>query len=274
MGDSATRGAGELHDLAVRVATEAAGLALTMRAEGVEIADRKSSQVDIVTRADQAVEAYIRQALADARPHDGFLGEESDASCSGSGITWVVDPIDGTVNYAYGIPAWAVSIAAVEGEDPRTWTGVAGAVVNPAAGQTWSALRGGGAVCNARPLRIDGHVELNRTLLGTGFAYQAQRRLEQGAIVAQLLGTVRDIRRAGAASLDICSVAGGQLDAYFETGLQPWDFAGGQVIALEAGAHVSGLGGEPAGTPFFMACHPSVAGPLEEALLAAGAAPV
>lgn len=265
----------EIHRLALRVAGEAAALARRMREAGVDVADRKSSEVDIVTEADRAVETFIRDALATARPQDGFLGEESDAAESASGLTWVVDPIDGTVNYAYGIPAWAVSLAAVEGDpDPQTWTGLSGVVANPTIAETWEASRGGGARLNGRTLQVGRSVALPRALVGTGFAYTAERRLEQGAIVARLLGSVRDIRRAGAASLDIASVAGQRLDAYFETGLRPWDLAGGAVIAREAGAHVSGLHGQAAGTPFFLACNPSLAGPLEEALLEAGAAPV
>ncbi|SDB80673.1 myo-inositol-1(or 4)-monophosphatase [Raineyella antarctica] len=265
----------EIHALALAVAQDGARMAREMREAGVAIADRKSSVADIVTEADRAVETAIRDAIAVARPQDGFLGEESDAAGSASGLTWVVDPIDGTVNYAYGLPSWAVSVAVVEGDpQPETWTGLAGVVVNPMTGETWEAWFGGGARVNGRTLQIAKEVDLPRTLVGTGFGYRAERRLVQGQVVARLLGVVRDIRRAGAASLDICSVAAQRLDAYYETGLHPWDLAGGTVIAREAGAHVSGLRGNGAGEAFYLACNPVIAGPLEEALLAAGAEPL
>ena len=263
-----------LHRLTVDLATEGARIAREMRAEGVDIADRKSSVADIVTVADRTVETAIRRELARVRPDDGFLGEESTATGSRSGLTWVVDPIDGTVNYAYGLPWWAVSVAVVEGDpDPATWTGLAGAVVNPLAGETWEAALGAGARLNGRDLHLDKQVDLARTLLGTGFGYRADRRLEQGKVVGRMLGVVRDIRRLGAASLDICAVAAQRLDAYYETGLNPWDIAGAMVVAREAGAHIGGLNGDGPGRGFFLASNPVVAGPLEEALLAAGAEP-
>ncbi len=265
----------ELHRLALTVAEEGAQMAKQMREAGVAIADRKSSVADIVTEADRAVETAIRDALARARPQDGFLGEETDGAGSASGLTWVVDPIDGTVNYAYGIPAWAVSVAVVEGDpDPATWTGLAGAVVNPMAQETWEAYRGGGARLNGRPLHIAKKTELPRTLVGTGFGYLPERRVAQARVVTRLLATVRDIRRAGAASLDICSVAAERLDAYYEVGLHPWDLAGGTVVAREAGAHVTGLRGSGPGESFYLACNPVIAGPLEELLLASGAEPL
>lgn len=265
----------ELHALALSVAEEGARMARELREAGVAITGRKSSVADIVTEADRSVETAIRDAIAAVRPQDGFLGEESDQAGSASGLTWVVDPIDGTVNYAYGIPAWSVSVAVVEGDPrPETWTGLAGAVVNPLTDETWEAWAGGGARLNGRDLQIEKEVDLPRTLLGTGFGYLPQRRVMQGQVVAQMLGVVRDIRRAGAASLDICSVAGQRMDAYYEAGLQPWDHAAGTVVAKEAGAHVSGLNGDTAGEAFYLACNPVIAGPLEEALLAAGAEPL
>lgn len=265
----------ELHRLALTVAEEGARMAKEMRDAGVAIADRKSSVADIVTEADRAVETAIRDAIARARPQDGFLGEETDQAGSASGLTWVVDPIDGTVNYAYAIPAWAVSVAVVEGDpDPATWTGLAGVVINPAADETWEAYDGGGARLNGRTLRIAKDVDLPRTLVGTGFGYLPERRMAQARVVTQLLGTVRDIRRAGAASLDICAVGAERLDAYYEVGLHPWDLAGGTVVAREAGAHVSGLRGAGPGESFYLACNPVIAGPLEELLLAAGAEPL
>lgn len=260
----------ELLSIAQRVASVAAELARSRRGEGVQLAGSKSSTEDIVTEADRETEALIRRMLADERPNDGFFGEESGAERGSSGLTWVVDPIDGTVNYLYGIPHYAVSIAVVEGEpDPLGWTALAGVVVNPALGETFWATAGGGAFLGERRLQIAGGVELSQALVGTGFSYQAESRIEQARLLQGLLGQVRDIRRIGAASLDLCSVACGRLDAYFERGLQPWDHAAGALIASEAGARVSGLRGAPASSEFLLAAEPALARRLEATLLKA-----
>ena len=217
----------ELREIAATVARRAAAFALQRRQDGVEIAASKSSLSDIVTRADRETEQLIRDALAAARPRDGFLGEESGGGASESGLTWVVDPIDGTVNYFYGIPAWAVSIAVVEGDpDPATWRTLAGAVVNPVLKETFTASAGRRCrSLNGAPLRVNEGVDLELALVGTGFGYDAEVRRRQARFVDELIGDVRDIRRIGAASLDLCSVAAGRLDAYFERGLNPWDHA-------------------------------------------------
>lgn len=174
----------ELLDFARTLALDAAELAARRRREGVEVADTKSSPVDVVTAVDREVEALIRARIAEARPGDGFFGEESDAGASTSGLTWIVDPIDGTVNYLYGIPHYAVSIAVVEGEpDPQTWTALAGCVVNPATGETFTATAGGGAFLGSAPIRVAEPVALELALVGTGFAYAAATRAEQGALV-------------------------------------------------------------------------------------------
>ncbi|MDN4614069.1 inositol monophosphatase family protein [Leifsonia sp. F6_8S_P_1B] len=249
----------ELQEIAVTVARRAAVLAFQRRRDGVEIAASKSSIVDIVTRADQEAERLIRDAIAAARPRDGFLGEESGAGEGTSGLTWVVDPIDGTVNYYYGIPAYAVSIAVVEGDpDPATWTALAGAVVNPETKETFAAAAGHGATLNGTALHVNLDVELPLALVGTGFGYDPEVRVRQAAFVHQLIGQVRDIRRAGAASLDLCSVAAGRLDAYYERGLNPWDHAAGALIAAEAGARVGGLDGTPAGKRLLLAAAPEL----------------
>jgi myo-inositol-1(or 4)-monophosphatase len=249
----------ELLEIAATVARRAAAFALQRRHDGVEIAASKSSLSDIVTRADRETEQLIRDALSAARPRDGFLGEESGGGSSQSGLTWVVVPIDGTVNYFYGIPAWAVSIAVVEGDaDPMTWRTLAGAVVNPVAGEAFTAFLGGGARLNGAPLHVNEGVELPLALVGTGFGYDAEVRRRQASFLGDLIADVRDVRRIGAASLDLCSVAAGRLDAYFERGLNPWDHAAGALIASEAGARVAGIGGGPAGRRLLVAAAPDL----------------
>ncbi|MGG7466449.1 inositol monophosphatase family protein [Plantibacter sp. YIM 135347] len=247
-------GIDELLTIATDIATEAGALIRTRRREGVEVAASKSSAEDVVTRADRESEQLIRARIAAARPDDGFLGEETGAERGTSGLTWVVDPIDGTVNYLYDIPAYAVSIGVVEGEpDPATWNALAGAVVNPVLEETYTAGLGLGSRLNGRVLEVNRDVRPNLALLGTGFSYSAERRVEQAAVVGALLGTFRDIRRIGSAALDLCNVANGRLDAYYESGLHPWDQVAGALIASEAGATVAGLGGSPATRALVMA---------------------
>ncbi|TIH39079.1 inositol monophosphatase [Subtercola vilae] len=256
----------ELLELARRVGTEAGALAARLRAEGVEVAASKSSTEDIVTFADREVEAFMRRSLAEARPNDGFFGEESTdvASPGTSGLTWVVDPIDGTVNYLYGIPAYNVSVAVVEGDaDPATWHALAGCVVNPAVGEVFTASDARGAYLGSTRLRVNDPIDLSQALVATGFAYSSEVRAKQGLVIAALLGQVRDIRRIGAAALDLCYVAAGRYDAYFERGLNPWDHAAGALIAAEAGARVHGFGGAPAGRDFTLAAEPVLAARLE-----------
>ena len=228
----------ELLDLAVRVAQEAAELIRERRRGVVDVAATKSSPDDVVTDVDQAAEELIRQRLLAARPGDGFLGEEGAAEPSSTGVTWVVDPLDGTVNFLYGLPQYAVSVAA-----SRHGEVVAGAVVNVAAGEVFTAVLGGGATCDGRPLRVRDAVPLERRLVGTGFNYVAETRVVQAAAVARMLGTVRDVRRMGSAALDLCALAAGRLDAYVEEGLHPWDLAAGGLVAAEAGARVVSLRG-------------------------------
>lgn len=261
----------ELLTIARGVAMRAGALARLRRDEGVEVASAKSSPVDIVTHADRETEELIRSLLAEARPDDGFFGEESDASSSASGLHWIVDPIDGTVNYLYGIPHYAVSIAVVEGDpDPLTWRALAGCVVNPASGEVFTASEGGGAFLAEKPIRVAEGVDLSQALVATGFAYDAQRRGLQGEVVARLLPEVRDIRRQGTASLDLCFVASGRLNAYYEQTLSPWDHAAGALIAREAGARVSGLDGAAPSRDFIIAAEPALANRLEARLLELG----
>lgn len=250
---------GDLLEIATSVAVQAAELARTARTAALEDVGTKSSETDVVTAADLAAERLVRDRLAELRPGDAVLGEEAGGSGEpGAGVCWVVDPIDGTVNYLYGLPWYAVSLAAqVDGES------VAAAVVEPASGRRWTAIRGGGAWLDGRPLRVSDARRLELSLVGTGFAYRADRRVRQADAVAGLLRRVRDIRRFGAASLDLCAVAAGWLDGYAEHGLNRWDWAGGALIAAEAGAVVRLPAGE-GGLTF--AAAPGIAEQLSAAL--------
>ncbi|MHC2999737.1 inositol monophosphatase family protein [Microbacterium sp. HJ5] len=234
----------QLAELAIDIAREAGELARRRRSEGVEIAATKSALADIVTEADREVEDLIRSRLSVERPDDGFLGEESGAERGTGDVTWVVDPIDGTVNYAYGIPSYAVSIAAVIGEPtPAEWEAVAAVVFNPASGELYRATRGEGAWLgeNTR-LVVNSETSPAGALLATGFGYDPATHAGDLARVARVMPLARDLRRAGAASLDLAFVAAGRLDGYFERGLQPWDHAAGALLVTEAGGIVGGAG--------------------------------
>lgn len=261
----------ELVTLAEQIGREAGELALRRRRDGIELAGTKSSRSDVVTAADLAVEQLIRDRIAAARPGDAVLGEEGgeqagtgagDAGPGPGAVSWVVDPIDGTVNYVYGIPAWAVSIAAaVDG------TVVAGAVVNPVTGEVFTAAAGSGARLDGSALTAPADPpDLAVALVGTGFGYTAANRAVDGWVVSRLLPQIRDIRRIGAASLDLCMVASGRLDAYYERGLNPWDHAAGGLVAAEAGHRVAGPDGGSAGRELLVAAPPALFGPLSEAL--------
>jgi myo-inositol-1(or 4)-monophosphatase len=231
----------------------------------VDVAATKSSATDVVTQMDLASEALLRRRLLEARPDDGILGEEEGLRAGSSGVTWVIDPIDGTVNYLYGIPAYAVSVAAVVGEpDPERWTVLAACVHAVADGRTWTAGRGRGAFVDGSPVRVNAAEPLGRTLVGTGFGYRSDRRRAQATVLLELLPRVRDIRRIGSAAMDLCLVASGGLDAFFERGLNPWDLAAAALVVEEAGGVVTGLRGRPAGAEM------TVAGPARtvEALVA------
>ncbi|WP_306215204.1 inositol monophosphatase family protein [Actinoplanes sp. RD1] len=259
---------GELLAVAVRIAREAAETARRMRAEAITDVETKSTDTDVVTAADKAVERQVVDALARERPGEGVLGEEYGDSAAGtSRVRWILDPIDGTVNYLYGLPQYAVSLAAeVDGEV------VAGVVRNAATGDEWTATRGGGAWRDGRRLRGSARTTLDQSLIATGFGYDAARRAHQGAVLAGLIAEVRDIRRFGAAALDLCLAAEGSVDAYFEKGLNPWDHAAGGLVAAEAGLRVSGLDGAPAGADMVVAAPPAIFGALHDALVRLNAA--
>jgi myo-inositol-1(or 4)-monophosphatase len=229
--------------LATDVAREAGALAVACGPHARDEVETKSSATDVVTASDKAVERLIVSRLRAARPRDAVLGEEGGAQgAASSGVRWLVDPIDGTVNYLYGIPQYAVSIAAeVAGEV------VAGAVYDPVKDELYAATQGGGATCSGEPIACSKATELPQTLVATGFSYSADRRARQAAVLLHLLPAVRDIRRMGAASLDLCSVACGRVDAYYELSLSPWDVAAGVLVAREAGAIVGTLDGSAPG---------------------------
>ncbi|MGT2425515.1 inositol monophosphatase family protein [Amnibacterium kyonggiense] len=262
----------DLLAIARAVAEEAGALAARLRREGVEVQATKTSPIDIVTAADRATEDLIRGRLAALRPQDGFLGEESGADAGSSGLTWVVDPIDGTVNYLYDLPNWSVSIAVVEGDpDPRSWKALAGAVHAPALGELYTAAAGAGAHLGDRELRVRGPVPLDRALVATGFHYTSAIRTNQARVAQPLLGRVRDLRRAGGAAIDLAYVAAGRLDAYFEQGLNPWDQAAGALLVTEAGGAVRGLDEEAPTGRMVLAGQGDVVAELRAALLELGA---
>ena len=256
----------------LRIAVDAAGEAGRLLAswrgdERPEVIDTKSSPTDVVTEMDRRSEALITEWIRAIRPGDTVLGEEGGQTVGGSRgsaaagdrarVRWVVDPLDGTVNYLYGLPDWAVSIAAeVDG------TILAGVVEVPRFGETFTAVAGQGAWLHrdgtSIALRCNSGVTLGQALVATGFGYDPGRRRVQGEVVAALLPHVRDIRRGGSAAVDLCSVAAGRIDAFFERGLNYWDYAAGGLIAREAGALVGGLSGRPESTAMTVAAGPDL----------------
>lgn len=243
--------------LAERVAW-AAGELLMERYEGpARGLEAKSSRTDMVSDADRDAERLIGDLLARERPRDGLLGEEGASTDGDSGRRWVVDPLDGTTNYLYRFPAWVVSIALEDGDGPA-----AGVVHDPLRGETFSAVRGGGALLDGNPIAVSGAERIEQALVGTGFGYAPERRARQAELLTRVLPRVRDVRRAGAAALDLCMVACGRLDGYYERGLNAWDWSAGSLIAAEAGASVVPLPDVP-DEPFgLLAASPAIANEL------------
>jgi fructose-1,6-bisphosphatase/inositol monophosphatase family enzyme len=272
----ASQDAAALLRIAVAAAAEAGRLLASWRGdERPEVVQTKSSPTDIVTEMDRRSEALITSRIRAHRPGDAVLGEEGGQTAGGPAghgddgppgrVRWIVDPLDGTVNYLYGLPDWAVSIAAeVDGSV------VAGVVEVPRHGETFTAAAGQGAWLHRGEAKLALHcsagVPLSQALVGTGFGYDAGRRRVQGEVLAALLPHVRDIRRGGSASVDLCSVAAGRLDAFYERGLNYWDFAAGGLIAREAGATVGGLGGRTESTSMALAAGPGLYQQLDEFL--------
>jgi myo-inositol-1(or 4)-monophosphatase len=256
--------AATLHDVAILLAREAGELIVTRRAGHVEVSNTKSSDVDVVTAVDKESEELLHARLHELRPGDGFLGEEGQVQESTTGVTWVVDPIDGTVNFLYNIPHYAVSIAAVMGDpEPGSWEVEAGAIFNPASGELFHARRGGGAFLGERRLHIGPPPPMSRAMLATGFAYSRAMRIEQARILGELIGEVRDIRRMGTASLDFAAVAAGRVDVFFERTLSPWDHAAGELLVREAGGIVVGIRDLPPNREGIFAGHPSLVSQLK-----------
>lgn len=247
----------ELGDLAVRVAEGAASVLSRYDPAELQQVSTKSSPTDLVSEADKASEEYILQMLRRARPTDSVAGEEGSNYEGTSGISWIFDPLDGTTNFFFGIPAYCVSVAArYQG---RT---VVGAVVDPSRRETWSAALGKGSYCNAKPCRVaDSRSQLSTALVATGFGYGPDRRADQAALLPALLPKVRDIRRFGSAAIDLCWVASGRFDAFYESHLKDWDWAAGRLICEEAGGHVQVLGDE-----LLLATTPSLSEPLARLL--------
>ncbi|MGW2327974.1 inositol monophosphatase family protein [Streptomyces sp. NPDC001700] len=256
----------ELLDLALEVARRAGDLLRDGRPADLGVAATKSSPIDVVTEMDVASEKLITDFLAQHRPQDGVLGEEGASSEGTSGVRWVIDPIDGTVNYLYGLPSWAVSIA-VE----RDGEAVVGVVAAPMRGETYHAVLGQGAYANGEPVRVLPAPPFEQALIGTGFGYVRERRVGQARVLHELLPQVRDIRRGGSAAIDLCDVACGRLNAYYERGLNPWDYAAGALIAREAGALTGGRPGVPASTELTIAAAPGLFEPLRALLEDLGA---
>ncbi len=262
-----TRDPAQLRALAQTVARDAGALLREGLGRVRAAVDTKSSSTDMVTEMDRAAEALIVARLLGARPDDGVLGEEGTDEAGTSGVRWVVDPLDGTTNYLYGLPGFAVSIGAeVDG------TVVAGVVYDVVRDELFAATLGGGASRNDHAIGVSEITELPMALIATGFSYDAQRRRRQALALVQVLPHVRDVRRFGAAAVDLCSVACGRVDGYYEKGLAPWDLAAGGLIAAEAGAVVTDFSGRPPADGAVLAAAPGIAEALRALVAGAGAA--
>jgi myo-inositol-1(or 4)-monophosphatase len=231
--------ADELLDVAVRAATAGAA-ELQLRFGGPLTVAYKTTATDPVSDADHASERLVTDTILTARPGDGLLGEEGSDRVSATGLRWVVDPLDGTVNYLYGNPHWSVSVACEQRYGDH-WRAVVGVIVDPVRRETFSAVAGRGAWLADRPLSITDPVPLDRALIATGFSYSPLSRERQAQVLADLLPRIRDVRRGGSAALDLCWVAAGRVDGYYEDEMGYWDRAAGALIAAEAGAVVTPL---------------------------------
>ncbi|GGX27467.1 inositol monophosphatase family protein [Streptomyces lomondensis] len=256
----------DLLDLAQEAARRAGALLRDGRPADLAVAATKSSPIDVVTEMDIAAEKLITGLIAEHRPDDGILGEEGAATEGTSGVRWVIDPLDGTVNYLYGLPTWAVSIAAEQ--DGET---VVGVVTAPMRGETFHAVRGCGAWATGawdgeRRLACRPAPPLDQALVSTGFNYVHDVRAHQAEVAQRLIPLLRDIRRGGSAAVDLCDLAAGRLDGYYERGLHPWDLAAGDLIAREAGALTGGRPGERPSGDLALAGSPGVFEPLQRLL--------
>ena len=228
--------------------------------------ETKSSPTDVVSQVDKQAERLIVERLRAERPDDALLAEEGSLLDGESGVRWIVDPLDGTTNYVYGYPAYAASIAVEVGGDV-----VVGVVLDSSSGRLYRAVAGHGSVCDDHPIRARAQAELAGALVATGFSYDAAQRRRQGAVVAAALGRIRDLRRGGTAALDLCHVAAGEVDAYWELDLSPWDYAAGTLIAREAGAAVEHLAAAHGRGPAVVAAHPALMPAFRDLLVETGA---
>jgi myo-inositol-1(or 4)-monophosphatase len=261
--------ADELRALAEELARAAGELALAgRRAHGIGTTvgyDTKSSATDPVTEYDRAAEQLLVQTIRARRPDDSIVGEEGANHRGTSDLVWQLDPIDGTTNFVYDLPTWSTSV----GVEHVDGTRLAGAVYVPVLDELFSAARGAGATLNGRPLRVSSADALGRSLIATGFGYRPELRKRQGQRLARMLAGVRDIRRSGSAAVDLCLVASGRVDAYFEEQLNSWDVAAGVLIATEAGAAASDFDGGPPNPAAMVVCAPGIHDALLTALRAA-----
>jgi myo-inositol-1(or 4)-monophosphatase len=243
----------DLLAVACRVAREGGQAALDGRGATALDVTTKSTATDLVTALDRRAEAAVVTKLAELRPSDAVVGEEGTHRPGSSGISWLVDPIDGTTNFVYGVPQWSTSVAAVDADGT-----VAGAVYVPEMGELFAAARGRGATLNGEPIACTGITDVALALVATGFSYRPADRRRQAAVVEQLIGSVRDIRRIGSAAIDLCYAACGRFDAYYEAGLNPWDVAAGELIAREAGCRTGDFAGAPPASDQVVASAPAI----------------
>jgi myo-inositol-1(or 4)-monophosphatase len=229
-------------ELAERAARAAGEVLLSYYGRAPEGLASKTSATDPVSDADREAERVIRELLEAERRDDGLVGEEGSRSSGDSGRRWVVDPLDGTVNFLYGLRAWGVSVALEDEEGLAV-----GVVFNPVSRECFAAERGKGATLNGQPIHVTGCRSLDRAMVATGFSYESERRAEQAEILVRLLPRIRDLRRAGAAALDLAYVAAGRADSFYERGLKRWDEAAGLLLVHEAGGVTADLAGEPHG---------------------------
>ena len=247
--------------LATEIAAETAVVVARYAAERTYLIETKSSPTDLVTEADREAEALIVRRILSARPDDGLLGEEGALREGRSGLRWLIDPIDGTTNFVYGVPAYSVSIG-VE----RDGEMVAGVVHDVAMQEAYTASLGAGAHVNGRPIHVGDRTDLATTLWGIGFAYDKLRRGNQANFYDRVMTHIRDVRRMGSAALDLCRVACGQLDGYFEFQLNPWDIAAGRIVLTEAGGVAGGFHGHTFDEGYVLATSPALADPMAKVL--------
>lgn len=250
-----------LLELAVALAREAGALLLERFDAGRERAlASKSTPTDLVSEADLASERLIRRRLTEARPDDGFLGEEGGERSGSNGLRWIVDPLDGTVNFLFSIPQWCVSVAVADADGV-----LAGAIFDPCRSELFVAVRDGGApLLNGAPIAASEAKDLSTAMVATGFAYDSDVRAAQADVLARLMPRVRDIRRFGSAALDLAWTAAGRYDAYYERTVKPWDIAAGTLICERAGLTVCELPEHERLPPGVLAAAPTIAGPLLE----------